>query len=333
MSALTINGELVHYEVLGRGRPVILLHTWLGSWRYWTPTMQQLQATYRLYALDLFGFGDSAKNPVHYSLEHQIALLEDFMAQMALPKAAFIGHGLGALLAAEFARRHPDRVARLLAVSAPLFDTHDLDRRVPVARRVLANRPAIPAGAFDSNAPTIASPSAAMRAALLEAARARSGGLTTAPRADAPPDPEPTFNPLRDLLSAPPDALLNRCFRRGEVNYDKLAIDVNKLDARALPGSVSSFDAGYMLDTFRLLTLPIVVMQGLEDPLIPAPPEDVWNYLTVDKENLLLPIQLPGVRHYPMLEDERFLAIASDFLEQADISRINVKERWRRRTR
>ncbi|MCS7072455.1 MAG: alpha/beta hydrolase, partial [Anaerolinea sp.] len=312
MSALTINGELVHYEVLGRGRSVILLHTWLGSWRYWTPTMQQLQATYRLYALDLFGFGDSAKNPAHYSLEHQIALLEDFMTQMALPKAAFIGHGLGALLTAEFARRHPDRVARLLAVSAPLFDTHDLDRRVPVARRVLTSRPAVPAGAFDSNAPTIVSPSAAMRAALLEAARARSGALTPAPRAEKPPEPEPTFNPLRDLLSAPPEALLGRCFRRGEVNHDKLAIDVNKLDARALPSSVSSFDAGYMLDTFRLLTMPIVVMQGLDDPLIPAPSEDVWNYLTVDKENLLLPIQLPGVRHFPMLEDERFLAIASD---------------------
>lgn len=333
MSALTVNGDLVHYEVLGRGRPVILLHTWLGSWRYWTPTMQQLQASYRLYALDLFGFGDSAKNPAHYSLEHQIALLEDFMEQMALPKAAFIGHGLGALLVTEFARRHPDRVARLLAVSAPLFDTRDLDRRVPVARRVLVNRPAVPAGVFDASAPTIVSPSAAMRAALLEAARNRSGAAPAAPRVEGPPEPEPTFNPLRDILSAAPDALLNRCFRRGEISHDKLSIDVNKLDARALPGTVSTFDAGYALDTFRLLRMPIVIMQGLDDPIIPAPPEEVWNYLTVDKEHLLLPIQLPGVRHFPMLEDERFLAIASDFLELADISRINIKERWRRRTR
>ena len=43
MSALTLDGDLVHYEVLGRGgRPVILLHGWIGSWRYWIPVMQQL---------------------------------------------------------------------------------------------------------------------------------------------------------------------------------------------------------------------------------------------------------------------------------------------------
>jgi pimeloyl-ACP methyl ester carboxylesterase len=30
----------VHYEVLGRGRPLIFLHGWVGSWRYWIPVMQ-----------------------------------------------------------------------------------------------------------------------------------------------------------------------------------------------------------------------------------------------------------------------------------------------------
>ncbi len=57
MSAITIENDLVHYEVLGRGRPVILVHGWLGSWRYWVPAMQQLSSKYRTYALDLWGFG------------------------------------------------------------------------------------------------------------------------------------------------------------------------------------------------------------------------------------------------------------------------------------
>jgi len=54
MSAINVGGELVHYEVLGRGRTVILLHGWLGSWRYWIPLMRQLQLRYRVYAVDLF---------------------------------------------------------------------------------------------------------------------------------------------------------------------------------------------------------------------------------------------------------------------------------------
>ena len=62
MSAITIENDLVHYEVLGRGRPVIFIHGWLGSWRYWVPTMQQLSVKYRTYALDLWGFGDSGKD-------------------------------------------------------------------------------------------------------------------------------------------------------------------------------------------------------------------------------------------------------------------------------
>jgi hypothetical protein len=66
---------------------------------------------------------------------------------------------------------------------------------------------------------------------------------------------------------------------------------------------------------------------------MPTPDEDVWNYVTKDRENLVLPIPLPGVRHFPMLEDERFFRIVNDFLELPDISKIEVKERWRRRTR
>jgi pimeloyl-ACP methyl ester carboxylesterase len=352
MSAITVNGDLVHYEVLGRGRPVILIHGWLGSWRYWVPTLQQLQNNYRVYALDLYGFGDSAKNPDKYSLEHQITLLDDFMTELGLPKAALIGHGLGALVAAEYARRYQDRVARLLIVSAPLFDPGDLATRQPVARRVFTpSRPTLPAltpADHSADAPTIMSASAAMRAALLEAARARAAQPAAPPTSSADPGAPPDVtlarppdrvttaivNPMRDVLMTNPlEALLGRCFRRTEPTYEKLAIDIAKSDPRAVTASVATFDAGWTLDTLRLLQIPIVVVHGVEDGIIPVPNEEVWNYVTTDKDNLLLPIQLPGVRHFPMLEDERFFRIANEFLELADINRITLKERWRRRTR
>src|SRR5262245_23061132 len=184
MSAITVGGDLVHYEVLGRGRPVILVHGWLGSWRYWIPAMQQLQLKYRVYALDLYGFGDSGRNPAKYNLEHQTELLADFMQQLGIPKAAMIGHSLGALVVAEFARRYQDRGPRLVLVSAPRFDTGNLDKRVPAGRKVLltANKPEPPP--VEPSAQTIMSPSAAMRAALLEAARARANGQPTS----APPE-------------------------------------------------------------------------------------------------------------------------------------------------
>lgn len=123
MSAITINGDLVHYEVLGRGKPVILLHSWLGSWRYWIPAMQQLSVKYRTYAVDLWGFGDSGKNKLYYGIDGQADLLQQFIDRMGIPKAVFVGHGLGAAVLAYFATKPESRevVHRMMVISPPLF--------------------------------------------------------------------------------------------------------------------------------------------------------------------------------------------------------------------
>ena len=120
MSALIVEEEVVHYEVLGRGRPLIFVHGWLGSWRYWIPTMQALSAEFRTYALDLWGFGDSSKRRERYSLDGQAELLRGFMEQLGIVKAAFVGHGLGAAAVVRFAHAHPDLADRAMAVSMPL---------------------------------------------------------------------------------------------------------------------------------------------------------------------------------------------------------------------
>jgi pimeloyl-ACP methyl ester carboxylesterase len=120
MSAIIVDDDIVHYEVLGRGRPLIFVHGWLGSWRYWIPTMQALSLEFRTYALDLWGFGDTAKRRTHYSLEAQAELLRGFMERLAILKAAFVGHGLGAAAVAHFAGRYPELIDRAMGVAAPL---------------------------------------------------------------------------------------------------------------------------------------------------------------------------------------------------------------------
>lgn len=336
MSALRINGDLVHYEVLGRGRPVILLHSWVGSWRYWIPTMQQLQLKYRVYALDFFGYGDSAKNG-KYTLEHQVALLENFVEQLGIGKAALIGHGLGALVALEYGYRHQSEgVPRMLLVGAPLFDPGDIAQRLAVMPRVQKGaRPArMPAPAGES-APdaTIMSRSTVFRAAL-QAELARTRGAQAAAAAGHVNFQDSGQNPLLDIIAAQgPDVLLGRCFRRAEPEYEKLQLDVVKTDPNAVRISISSYDSGRMLYMLRLLEMPIVLVHGAEDQVIPLPNEEVWNYLTAENDDSLLPVPLSGVRHYPMLEYERFNRLVTDFLESPDVSRLEIKERWRRRTR
>jgi pimeloyl-ACP methyl ester carboxylesterase len=120
MSVVILEDEIVHYEVLGRGRPIIFLHGWVGSWRYWITTMQAASFSYRAYALDLWGFGDTAKNSSKYALNEQCNLVGSFMDKMGLPRAVLIGHGLGALVAMQFAFHRPDLIDRVMAVSAPM---------------------------------------------------------------------------------------------------------------------------------------------------------------------------------------------------------------------
>ncbi|MAS32467.1 MAG: hypothetical protein CL610_00585 [Anaerolineaceae bacterium] len=339
MSAISIGEDLIHYEVLGRGRPIILLHTWLGSWRYWIPTMQQLKINYKVYAIDLYGFGDSVKDPRKYSLEHQIRLLEDFVEKMAIPKTALVGHGLGALVAVEFARRHQERVPRMLLCNAPLFDPGDLDQRATILPDVMAaTRRAEPLrsqpGVSES---TVMSMSSAMRAALAEHAARR----TPAPTASAtnPARKAPTqntnnmlFQRLIEEKKVSPQRLLDLCFSRTEPEYDKLKIDVHKADDRAIAASMMVYDAGDMLDTLRRLAMPVVVVHGKNDEVIEPPGDKVWNYLTTDKEDSLLPVLLDGVRHFPMLEHERFFRLLMDFLDTPDVSRLEIKDRWKRRS-
>ena len=122
MSAILLDSSIVHYEVLGRGRPVIFVHGWIGSWRYWIGSMQVTSTSYRAYALDLWGFGETAHKDSEYSVEQQATLLERFLNEMGIGKIALVGHGLGALVGMTFAVRHPQNVDRVMAVSCPLED-------------------------------------------------------------------------------------------------------------------------------------------------------------------------------------------------------------------
>jgi pimeloyl-ACP methyl ester carboxylesterase len=120
MSAIIIDGSMVHYEALGRGRPIIFLHGWVGSWRYWINAMQIASTSFRAYALDLFGFGDSMHSTQDYTLKGQANLLTRFLAEMGIGKVALVGHDLGALVGFSFIQQSSANVDRIMAINCPL---------------------------------------------------------------------------------------------------------------------------------------------------------------------------------------------------------------------
>ncbi len=121
MSITTFGRQLVHYEAHGRGEPLLFVHGWLGSWRYWWPSMQSLSTHFRTFALDLWGFGDSTKDPALYSVDAYVEMVDQFIDRLGiLTPLSVVGHGLGAAVALRYANRRPDRVKRLVIVALPV---------------------------------------------------------------------------------------------------------------------------------------------------------------------------------------------------------------------
>ncbi len=120
MSAIILDGSIVHYEALGRGRPIVFLHGWVGSWRYWINAMQIASTSFRAYAVDLYGFGDTARDPQHYSIDGQADMINRFLEEMGIGKVAIVGHNLGALVGLSFIKKWPQSIDRMMAVNCPL---------------------------------------------------------------------------------------------------------------------------------------------------------------------------------------------------------------------
>jgi pimeloyl-ACP methyl ester carboxylesterase len=125
VSAIHLNNRLIHYEVVGRrGQPIIFLHSWLGSWRYWLPTMDHISERYRAYALDFWGFGESDRHDSAFSLSEYVDMLYGFMDNMGLNKVNLAGHGLGGMVAIRAASEQPQRFLKIMAVNTPIQGGH-----------------------------------------------------------------------------------------------------------------------------------------------------------------------------------------------------------------
>jgi pimeloyl-ACP methyl ester carboxylesterase len=120
LSSIVTQQGIVHYEVYGRGKPVILLHGWLGSWGCWLGTMEALASGHRTYALDFWGFGDSDKRRPSYQISDFVELVEQFMERLGIQDAPVIGHSMGGTVALSLALEQPHRIHKVAVVGSPV---------------------------------------------------------------------------------------------------------------------------------------------------------------------------------------------------------------------
>lgn len=127
MSSIVTQQGILHYESIGRGEPVILLHGWINSWDVWRDSMIALARTgaYRVYALDFWGFGDSATGTRASTSSFQIAsyveMVIQFMETLGIQQTPIFGHSMGGTVALQLALTHPTRISKVAVVGSPIF--------------------------------------------------------------------------------------------------------------------------------------------------------------------------------------------------------------------
>lgn len=113
----------LHHEIRGEGPPLVLLHgAFMTIETNWATSLAELARSNRVIAVELQGHGRSADRDGalrHETMADDVVRLLD---RLGVEKASVLGYSMGGNVALQMALRHPERVERLVVVSAAASD-------------------------------------------------------------------------------------------------------------------------------------------------------------------------------------------------------------------
>lgn len=114
MRSIQVNGVILHYEVVGKGKPVVLVHGNGGSHNDFHVEIRQLaEAGYQVYGLDSRGQGANAPlNEYHY--DDMAEDVYQFIMQLGLKRPAFYGWSDGGVIGLLLELAHPGTVSLMV---------------------------------------------------------------------------------------------------------------------------------------------------------------------------------------------------------------------------
>lgn len=117
---IDVNGAKMHYIEQGEGDPILFLHgvpTWSYLWRNIIPDISKIG---RCIAVDLMGFGRSAKPKMAYSLFDHINYITGFIQTLNLSHITLVSHAWGSAVGFAYAYKHEKNIKALAFLEALL---------------------------------------------------------------------------------------------------------------------------------------------------------------------------------------------------------------------
>ncbi len=129
---LPVLGGSIWYKVSGRGggTPVVLLHGGPGFSSYYLKPFEDLGDERVVVRYDQLGSGksDTTSDTTLFTIAHFVDELDSLRSYLGVARWHVVGHSWGTILAIEYYRAHPDRVATL-TFGSPVFDMPAYERR------------------------------------------------------------------------------------------------------------------------------------------------------------------------------------------------------------
>jgi pimeloyl-ACP methyl ester carboxylesterase len=110
-------GKRISYEAAGSGDPIVLVHGLSGSTQWWSRNVRALAKRYRVFLVDLPGFGTMRQPLRSYPLSKAATWLKAWMEAVGLERAHLVGHSMGAYISIRLAAASPQLVDRLILVT------------------------------------------------------------------------------------------------------------------------------------------------------------------------------------------------------------------------
>lgn len=133
-------GHKIHYVQAGSDQsqkpPLVLVHGFGASTDHWRKNIAQLQQDFSVWAIDLLGFGRSAKPDLEYSGNLWRDQLSDFITEIVGQPAVFAGNSLGGYASLCVAAQQPTAAVGLILLNSagPFSDTQPTRRANPLQK-------------------------------------------------------------------------------------------------------------------------------------------------------------------------------------------------------
>jgi len=115
---IDLDGLSTHYIEKGSGKPVILIHGFFFDGNMWNKNIDALAQKYKVYAIDLWGFGYSTREPLDFGYPLYTKQLLIFMDALDIQKASLIGQSMGGGTIINFTIANRSRVDKINLVDA-----------------------------------------------------------------------------------------------------------------------------------------------------------------------------------------------------------------------